>query len=390
MRSCDPSKLHSKVTPLLLQVYVRSMPMIDPFARNRLGGTLLENRFVRSATFEGMAAEDGSCTDALVELYTGLSRGGVGLIITGHAFVEPRGRASPRQIGIHRDDLVVGLQKLTDSVHDQGSKIVLQLAHAGNFARCKSPRNVFSTQARGNSTTEELTEVKSCFIAAAQRARLGGFDGVQLHAAHGYFLSQFLSPATNQRQDAYGVDAEGRGRFLCEIIEEMRSSLGQSFPIMVKINCEDFIENGLSLEDSVRTCLLLAEKGIDAIELSGGLLTDKRLGPSRTGIDSADREAYFQKQARYFKKCVALPLILVGGIRSYSTVQRLLAEGIADYISMSRPLICEPDLIKRWKNGNREKSRCDSDNRCLRTTLTGRGVYCVAKGRGRAIDNSLK
>ena len=153
---------------------------------------------------------------------------------------------------------------------------------------------------------------------------------------------------------------------------------------MIKINCQDFQEGGLSLEDSVQAGKLLAEAGLDALELSGGVLTGGKLSPIRPGIDSVAKEAYFQEEARAFKKAIDIPLILVGGIRSFEVAEQLVTEGTADYISLSRPFIWEPDLIKRWQAGDRRKAACTSDNRCFQPALKGEGIYCVTRKRKQA------
>ncbi|MBE0556980.1 MAG: NADH:flavin oxidoreductase, partial [Proteobacteria bacterium] len=156
---------------------------------------------------------------------------------------------------------------------------------------------------------------------------------------------------------------------------------GGDYPVLAKLNCRDFTEDGLSLEDSITAAGLLAEADLDAIELSGGLLFSRKLSPSRPRIDSEDKEAYFREELRAFKKQIHLPLILVGGNRSFDVAERLVAEGSADYISMSRPFICEPDLIARWQSGDRRKAGCKSDNLCFSPGFEGGGIRCVTVQR---------
>lgn len=360
------------------------------FEPTRIKGLILSNRFVRSATWEGMATPDGAVTPNLIEMMRGLVRGGVGLIITSHAYIRPEGQASPYQLGIHKDDLIHGLQEMTRAVHEHGGKIILQLAHAGNFAAkqlTKQPPLVVSDfEGLGSSPRKEITgqgvrELVYAFAEAARRAKTAGFDGIQIHSAHGYLLSQFLSPAFNRRKDEYGGDVRNRARIHLEILQAMRKEVGNNYPILVKLNCSDFTENGLRLEDALQVGKLLADAGLDAIELSGGLITGGKLSPSRSGIDSEEKEAYFREEARLMKKAVGIPLILVGGIRSFEVAEKLIREGIADYISMSRPLIREPNLINRWKTGDRRRSECRSDNLCFKPGLNGEGIYCVVKSR---------
>ena len=322
----------------------------------------------------------------------GLAKGGVGLIISSHAYVSPEGQAGPWQLGVYDDRLIPELEAMATAVHESGGKIVMQLAHAGYFANPKltgqtplAPSNVegFAKGARQEMSADDIQGVVKAYGAAAQRAQTAGFDGVQIHCAHGYLLSQFLSPAFNKRQDDYGGDIQNRARALVEVLREVRQTVGTDYPVLVKINCQDFIENGLQPEDSLRAGKMLVENGIDAIELSGGVLISPKLSPSRMGIKSEEKEAYFQNEARAFKKNIAVPLILVGGNRSFQVAERLVNESVADYISLARPLIREPDLINRWKSGDLSKATCLSDNMCFMPAREGKGIYCLTEERER-------
>jgi 2,4-dienoyl-CoA reductase-like NADH-dependent reductase (Old Yellow Enzyme family) len=348
----------------------------------------LSNRFVRSATWEGMPAEDGAVTSKLIDLMAALAEGGVGLIITSHAYVSPEGQASPRQLGVYKNELIPGLESMTKAVHEKGGKIVMQLAHAGYFSFAKAtgrtpmaPSNVegFAKGPRQEMAVGDIHKVVDAFGAAAKRAQRAGFDGVQIHSAHGYLLSQFLSPAFNQRKDQYGGKIGNRARALIEVLSSVRSAVGADYPVLVKLNSQDFIENGLSPEDALQVGAMLVKNGIDAIELSGGVLTGGKLSPSRLGIKTEDEEAYFQQEALAFKKHLDVPLILVGGNRSFQIAERLIDEGVADYISMSRPFIREPDLINRWKSGDLSRAACLSDNMCFGPAMKGDGIYCVTE-----------
>jgi 2,4-dienoyl-CoA reductase-like NADH-dependent reductase (Old Yellow Enzyme family) len=360
------------------------------FESATINGLTLANRFVRSATWEGMATADGKVTLKLIDIMVQLAEGGVGLIITGHAYVAKNGQASPWQLGIYEDAQIEGLKAMTAAVHDAGGKIVAQLAHAGNFALEKaidtapvvvSDFEGLAPTPRSELTADDIHSLKDAYVAAARRARAAGFDGIQLHSAHGYLLSQFLSPWFNRRTDAYGGSPHNRVRLHVEIIRAIREAVGADYPLLVKMNCEDFSEGGLTLTESIAAAGQMEEAGLDAVELSGGLLTGGKLSPSRPNIIGEDKEAYFQDAARAFKRTLKIPLILVGGIRSPEVAERLLAENTADFISMSRPLISEPDLIRRWQSGDRTPSRCLSDNLCFRPGLTNKGIYCVTAGR---------
>ena len=230
-------------------------------------------------------------------------------------------------------------------------------------------------------TPDDIQQVIEAFETAAQRAKDAGFDGIQIHSAHGYLLSEFLSPAFNQRTDEYGGDIRNRTRVHIAVLQGVRQAVGAGYPVLVKINCQDFIENGLTIEDSLQAAKMLVAEGIDAIELSGGILSSPKLSPSRLGIKTEDQEAYFQEDARAFKAQIDVPLILVGGNRSFAVAERLVQDGIADYISMSRPFIREPDLINRWKSGDLSKATCLSDNMCWAPASKGQGIYCVTEER---------
>ena len=336
------------------------------YEQSHINGMSLSNRFVRSATWDGMATDEGATTPRMIDLMARLAAGGVGLIITGHAFVHQQGWHQPWQLGIHTDELIPGLKAMTDAVHDKGGKIAVQLGYGGAYLSKSRVRSM---------TVEDLQEVFKAFGQAALRAKEAGFDGVQIFAAHGFFLSQLLCPRYNDRTDAYGGDIENRARALMEVLQSVRNSVGPVYPVLVKLNVEDFAENGLTLEDSVRVGVMLQEGGIDAIELSGGLLNNPNL--MREKIRSEEDEAYFKEQARAFKEKIRVPLILVGGIRSYYVAKQLVEEGTTEYISICRPFIREPDLINRWKSGDFRKATCISCNNCIEQAKKGEGISCV-------------
>ncbi|MCD6585662.1 MAG: NADH:flavin oxidoreductase [Desulfobacteraceae bacterium] len=356
------------------------------FETTEINGMKLGNRFVRSATWEGMAADDGAVTPKLTQTMVDLAEGGVGLIISGHAFVSQEGQAGPWQMGIYKDELIDGLKTMTDAVHQAGGKIIAQLAHAGHFAiktLTKQPPHVvsdyngLSKSPRHELTIEDIKNLVTAFGEAAKRAKAAGFDGVQIHSAHGYLLSQFLSPAYNRRKDEYGGSIENRTRIHGQIYNAIRKAVGNDYPVLIKINSEDYIENGLSLEDSIAAAKMLANVGIDAIELSGGTLSSGKLSPSRGGINKEEKEAYFKQAAAAYKKAMDVPLILVGGMRSLNVAKKTLSSGIADYISMCRPFIREPGLINRWESGDTRPATCKSDNLCFGPALEGKGISCV-------------
>ena len=336
------------------------------FEQSEINGMVLDNRFVRSATWAGLASDDGASTSKLVDLMARLAAGGVGLIITGHAYVRPDGQHSPWQLGIHNDEMIPGLKAVTQAVHENGAKIVLQLGYGGAYLSKSRIRKM---------TVVDYKELAAAYGIAAMRAKTAGFDGVQIFAAHGFFLSQLLCPRYNDRSDAYGGNIRNRARALLEVLQSVRHHTGEDYPVLVKLNCQDFVENGLTLEDSLQVGMMLEEEGIDAIELSGGLLNNPNIMQSKIDTDAV--EAYFENEARAFKGKITVPLILVGGIRSLAVATRLLEDGVADYISMSRPFIRDPNLINRWKAGDLLEAECISCNNCFEQIKQGKGVSCV-------------
>jgi 2,4-dienoyl-CoA reductase-like NADH-dependent reductase (Old Yellow Enzyme family) len=358
------------------------------FEESSINTMVLKNRFVRAATWEGLATEKGEATSELIERMASLAKGGVGLIVSSHSYVSQEGQGTPWQLGVYDDNLISKLETMTSAVHENNGKIVMQLAHAGLYAEERltgqaalavSAPDGFSEGNVRTITQDDIQHLVSSYTQAAKRVRLAGFDGIEIHSGHGYLLSQFLSPAYNKRQDEYGGKIENRARIHLQLYQAIREVVGTSYPILIKMNGADFIENGLTKEDSLQAAKLFADAGFDAIEVSGGIIRTGKLSPSRPGITTEDKEAYFQEYAKYFKSNIKTSLILVGGLRSFTVADKIVSEGIADYISMSRPLIREPDLIKRWKSGDLRKAECKSDNLCFTPGFEGHGVYCVTR-----------
>lgn len=363
------------------------------FEASKINGLKLGNRFVRSATWETMADENGACTPELIHLIVELAVGELGMIVSSHAYVQKVGQAGPKQLGIHSDDMIPGLKDIAAAAHDNGGRIVCQLAHAGLFGNTEltgqtpiAPSNVngIAEGARKEMTQKDIGDVIDAFAAAADRAKEAGFDGVQIHAGHGYLLSEFISPVFNHRTDEYGGPIENRTRLAVEVLQAIRQTVGKDFPILIKMNSKEFVDGGLLPQDFVQAGKMLAEAGIDAIEVSGGLPVRPTTRSNQLGIKTEEQEAYFQKEAATLKKQVDVPIILVGGNRSFHVAERLVNDGVADYISMSRPLIREPHLIKRWKAGDLTKAACVSDNLCFLPARAGKGIYCVTEEREKA------
>jgi 2,4-dienoyl-CoA reductase-like NADH-dependent reductase (Old Yellow Enzyme family) len=359
------------------------------FEKTKIKNLTLENRFVRSATWEAMADHRGACTRTLTNCMVQLAEGGVGLIITGHAYVRTEGQAGLQQLGVYDDHLIPGLAEMCSAVHLSGGRIVMQISHSG----CKARTELTGQEVWGPSvmsgesgplnremTREDIRNVVEAFGKAAARAEEAGFDGVQIHAAHAYLLSEFLSPFFNRRNDEYGGDLGNRMRIVLEVFESIKGKVRSDYPVMMKLNAQDFIEGGLSAEEAIKVAAALDSAGIDAIELSGGTHLSGKFIPSRIGKSgSPDGEVYYEKEAVNYKEKVRAPLMLVGGIRSFEVAERLVNEGHADYISLCRPLVREPDLVNRWRSGDFRKAACLSDNQCVQPAMAGEGIYCVVE-----------
>lgn len=368
------------------------------FEPKKIGGMVIKNSLVRLATHEGMASEDGSVTDELVELYRTLAEGGAGLIITGYAYVQPSGKSAPLMTGIDRDNLIPGLRKVADTVHEHGDgcKIAIQLEHCGRQSLI--PKDTMAPSAvlepmtnkmPREMTVEEIEDTIEAFAEAARRAKEADFDAVQLSAAGGYLLSGFLSPHTNKRTDEYGGNTEKRIKIVEDIFNRAINKVGEKFPILIKANVDDFLEGGIDLTESKKIAKEFSRIGFTAYETSGSMWetttrTEEELGwmpvfppNSRINIRSKDKEAYALSYAREIKKVIDIPLILGGGIRSLDIMGRILEEGSADLIGLSRPLIRQPDLPNRWLKGIGELTAdCISCNGCADSLRVG-AIRCT-------------
>lgn len=358
------------------------------FEQTSIKSLTIANRFVRSATWEGLAEPDGSCSPKLIDLMVKLVEGGVGLIITGHAYVSREGQAGPWQLGIVGDEMLPGLSRMTDAVHREGGKIVVQLSHAGCYALSQvtkmeavGPSAGFSekTPVCRELSLEEIRIICDAFGKAALRAKSAGFDGVQIHAAHGYLLSQFLSPFFNRRTDEFGGCIENRARIVLEVLRSIRAEVGEGFPVLIKLNSEDFIDGGLSVDEMLCVATMLEVAGIDAVEMSGGTIyASGDYSSIRTGDPAIpEQEVYYREAAARYKEKIGVPLMLVGGIRSFVVAEDLIDQGGADYISLCRPLIREPGLVGRWRDGDQRRAACLSENACFGPLLKGEGLFCV-------------
>ncbi len=340
-----------------------------------LGKFQTVNRLVRSATCEYLADKDGRPGQGFLEVYKKLAMGNIGIIITGFAYVMPNGKATPGQAGIYSDDLIPSWKEVTEILRDSGSVFLMQIVHGGSQVRPKgNPGPIWAPSAVPDEskyrtrplemTGVQVKEVIASFIKAAGRAEQAGFDGIQLHAAHGYLLSQFLSPYTNRRTDDYGGSQEKRTRIVVEIIHGIKRIVNEKFIISAKLNGEDFIEGGLTLKQAIESAKFLKAAGLDFIEISGGT-AESRLGPVRKDIAHIDQEGYLRDHARAIRKEVGIPTASVGGYRTLEVIEQTLRSGDADLISLCRPFIREPDLLLKFKANELAKASCISCNQCF-------------------------
>ena len=359
------------------------------FETTKINQMELKNRFVRSATWEGLANTDGSCTAELTDLIVQLAKGQVGLIISSKAYVNPISQSGIRQSGIYDDRLVDGYKEMVEKVHNEGSKIIMQINHAGAKSSVQlskrqpigpSPIEIKGIMCR-EMTIRDIFQIIEDFKSAAVRVENAGFDGVQIYAAHGYLLSQFLSPVFNKRTDEYGGSVKNISRLTIQILRAIRFALGEEFFFTIKINSDDFTEGGFTQSEMVEVAAMLEAEGIDAIELSGSLsLPISKYFSFRKGrIKSKEEEVYYREAAKAYKDKITVPLILVGGIRSYEVARELVEKEQADYISLCRPLIREPGLVKRWQSGDTQRATCISCSQCFSQAGSGKGIYCVLK-----------
>lgn len=312
----------------------------EPLTAERL---TLKNRLVMPPMATSKCNEDGTMSNGLLEYYDEKSRGGhIGLIITEHSYISEEGMVRKKQLSVSSDEMVDGLKKLADTIHQNGSKTVLQINHAGSSAKKEvtglavvGPATVYAPDsleeilAKGLSK-DEIGNIAMKFKDAALRAKAAGFDGVEIHSAHGYLLNQFYSPLSNTRNDEYGGSLEGRIRFHLEVIKAVREAVGEDYPILLRLGAADYMDGGSDIEDAKAAAIAFEKAGVDILDISGGFC-----GYVRPGVTE---EGYFSPLTEEIKKVVSIPVILTGGIIHAETADRLLSEGKADLIGVGRAI----------------------------------------------------
>lgn len=347
----------------------------------RFGCLTAKNRLMRAATHTALADERGYPTAELTEAYVRLAQGGVGIIITGLTSISLDGNPYSHAEAMYDETYAAAWRATVDRVHEHGAAIVLQLVHAGSAVMAQQPgvrpiapstiQNPKSGVMPEEATAAELHGIAQAFAAAAARAQAVGFDGVEVHAAHGYLLSQFLDPRLNQRTDRYGGSPKRRAQFVYECVGAVREAVGESFPVLVKLNSSDDAEGGLSEEESLACALQLIANGATAIEVSGAWRAAGRAA-RRASAGTLASEPYFAEFALRLASATNAPVILTGGCRNTASLERLAERGIAAF-GLGRPLICEPDLPQRWRDDAAYEPRCTSCDGCSRSA----GCRCV-------------
>ncbi len=371
--------------------YAPPMPSASAlFQPGRIGPVEVANRFIRAGTSECMAPPSGDITDAHVTLYETLARNAVGLIFTGHMFCQRRGQYERGQTAIDSDERIPGLARLAAGVHRHGGKIFAQIAHAGSQSLVPGNRplapspvaNAMTGRNVAEASAEDIAATVEAFGHAARRAVEAGFDGVHIHGANGYLISEFASPVTNRRTDAWGGDAGRRARLALEIVRRVRAMVPSTHGLSMKLGFVDAVAGGLGLDESVPRAGRLVEAGLDAIEVSSNVMlgyADSAMpyvavDRSRALADlllhrvlrgAPAREGYFRGWAHALRAKVNTTIVLVGGLRRTETMEEILRSGDADFLALARPLVREPDLVRQLADGRRGRVDCTSCNLCL-------------------------
>jgi 2,4-dienoyl-CoA reductase-like NADH-dependent reductase (Old Yellow Enzyme family) len=293
-------------------------------------------------------------------------------------------------LGVHCQHMIPGLRSLADAVHAEGGRIAMQINHAGRQCdpdcapRMLAPSPVPATpdHTPQEMTTDDIVRTVDAYAQAARRAQMAGMDAVQIHGAHGHLINQFLSPHSNRRTDGWGGDFDRRLRFLAAVCEAVRGQVGRDYPLLIELGMMDNLDrvpDGLTPEDGARIIARLADLGLDAVEISGGYGGGDGGFVQRLAVGTKAPEAYFRPLARRAKAATHLPVLLVGGLRTRAVMDDVLASGDADFISLCRPLIREPDLPNRLRDGEATASACISGGRCWPKGV-GQGIACRCKG----------
>lgn len=321
------------------------MASFDPFQPACISGLEVPNHFVRSATYMGLADDAGAPTEQTQRVWLDLAKGGVGTIITSYTHIAAYEQPRPRQLGIYTDALIDAYRPVVRAVHEAGAKIIMQIVHGSSWgqadpahARILGPSALphpDSGLVPQEMTEQDIQDVVRLFAQAARRVKAAGFDGVQIHSAHDYLLSQFISPLSNRRTDAYGGSVQNRFRMLGQVYDAVRAEVG-AFPVWVKINSSDEQPGGLTVDDFLYMAGELAARGIDAVEVSG----------NRWARHAADDRRYYFDAARRLADAVDVPVILTGGLRTRADLDYVAAHSRIRFFGFARPLLKDPAFVQ--------------------------------------------
>jgi NADPH2 dehydrogenase len=316
----------------------------------QIGPLKLSNRLIMPPMATAKADSDGKVSQAILDFYDEKSRGGyISLFIIEHSYIEHKGKAGNNQLSAADDDNIPLLRDLADVIHRNGSRAVMQLNHAGSAAKAEiigtttvAPSAVMNPR-QGDMprelTAAEIQNIIEAFASAARRVKEAGFDGVEIHSAHGYLLNQFYSPLTNKRSDKYGGNVLNRIRIHLDVIAAVRSVVGNDFPVFLRLGADDHIKGGTTIEDSVIASREFEKAGINILDISGGF--------SGYSIPGLTGQGFFAPLTEAIKKAVSIPVILTGGITEAKAAEQLLAEGKADLIGVGRAIYKDSTWAKQ-------------------------------------------
>ncbi len=385
------------------------------FTPGKIAGLTLRNRIIRAGCFEGMC-ENGSCSDLLIEHHRKVAAGGTAMTTVSYCSVSEAARAYGHEMWM-RKEILPDLRRLTDAVHKEGGAASVQLGHCGYFASkadtgfqpvgASRKFNLFRISFPKPMTEADINQVIQDFASAALLAREAGFDAVEIHSGHGYLLSQFLSPYTNKRTDAYGGSLENRMRFPAAVVGAVRKAMGPDFPIMVKMNMTDGIKGGIEIEDAVAIAKRFEAMGASGLVPSCGFTSKTPFMMMRGNLPiiefaAADKsfmrkfgllffgkfmcqefhydDLFLMQDALKIVKAVKIPVVLVGGICSVNDLETAMNAGF-EFVEIGRAIIKDPDIVNKWQKGELMASDCDHCNRCV-AVMNGGPVYCVCNTKG--------
>ncbi len=359
------------------------------FSKHQIGPVGVKNRIVMLPLGTALASDTGAATREFIDYYTERARGGAGLIIVEATLVDhPVGRIGPTQITIDDDRYIAGLNELTESVHDHGAKLFVQLHHGGRQTtpqltqgQCPVAPSAIGCKMCGSSPKEmsasQIAGTVEKFICAAERAKRAGFDGVELHGAHGYLINQFMSPHTNHRTDEFGGSLDNRMRFPLLIVEGIRSALGD-FPISFRVSVDEMIPGGITLDEGVVMARIMSDAGVDVLNITSGIYESMA-----SFIEPCSKpQAWRAYLAAAVKQAVNTPVITAGVIREPEAAERLLETGVADFVGIGRGLVADPEWPTKARLGRADEIRkCLSCNTCFSRISNGLHIRCAVNAR---------